>query len=427
MDDRSGRPPLLALGFMCGTSLDGIDGSLISVEKGTIRLLAFEESPFEPAFRQDMKDWISSRDRLEDPSRFMPDMANLLSRKEVRLGEILLEKAGLPSDLLCAVGTHGVTLRHHPIAHRLSFLSDAPEVGGVSYQLADPFPLARAFGAPVVSQFRGADLAAGGCGAPLAPVLHRAVFTAGEHRAFLNIGGIANITFLPASGSGIPVTAFDTGPGNMLLDLAILALTDGREPIDKHGERARRGTVLRPLLEILLADPYFFRFPPKSTGREEWGEARLEEILSFLRSIGLDPHGRIDDLLATLTELTAEGIRKSLRFLASPPRLIVAGGGGVRNRFLMERIEVLTGIPVQESGEFGLPSQSIESAAFAYLALLTLSGCPGAIKSVTGAREEAVLGQITPPPSGLSSDRIQNVRERADIHLPFPDRPRTRG
>ena len=427
MDDRSGSLPLLAMGFMCGTSLDGIDGSLISVEQGKIRLLAFEESPFEPAFRQDMKNWISGRIGQEDPFRFMPDMGHLLARTEVRLGELLLGKAGISSDLLCAVGTHGVTLRHQPKPHRLTFLSEAPEVDGISFQLADPFPLACAFGAPVVSQFRGADLAVGGCGAPLAPILHRAAFTAAENRAFLNIGGIANITGLPAAGSAIPVKAFDTGPGNMLLDLAVLALTDGQEAIDRNGGRARRGRVIRPLLEDLLADPYFFRSPPKSAGREEWGEARLEGLLTSLRSTGVDPQNRIDDLLATLTELTAEGIRKSLRFLDFPPRLIVAGGGGVRNRFLMERIEVLTGLPVRESGEFGLPPQAIESAAFAYLALLTLSGRPGAIRSVTGAREEAVLGQITPPPSGLSSDRIRNVRERAGIHLPSPDRPRTIG
>ncbi len=374
-----------------------------------------------------MKAWTSGRDRLDDPSRFMPDMANILSRMEIRLGKILLEKAGLSPGHLCSIGTHGVTLRHHPVPHRLSFLSGAPEAGGVSFQLSDPFPLARAFGVPVVSQFRGADVAAGGCGAPLAPVFHRAVFTAGLDRAFLNIGGIANITFLPALGSSVPVTAFDTGPGNMLLDLAILTLTDGQEPFDRNGERARRGRVIRPLLDSLLADPYFFRSPPKSTGREEWGEDRLAGIMAAARSGGFDPRDRIDDLLATLTELTAEGIRRGLGFLASSPRLLIAGGGGVRNRFLMERIEILTGLPIRQSGDFGLPSQAIESAAFAYLALLTLSGVPGAIASVTGALEETVLGQITPPPTGLSSDLIRNVRERACIHLPSPDRPKRPG
>ena len=427
MDEKSGRPPLLSLGFMCGTSLDGIDGSLIAVENGTVRLLAFEESPFAPSFRQDMKRWIAGRDPLAAPSRFMPDLASLLSRTEIRLGESLLEKAGISPGTLCAIGTHGVTIRHHPVPHSLDFLSGSPEVDGVSYQFSDPFPLARTFGVPVITQFRGADVAAGGSGAPLAPILHRAVFSASEDRAFLNIGGIANLTYLPAPGRDDPVLAFDTGPGNMLLDLAILALTGGREQVDTDGRRARKGTVIRPLFEALTADPYFSRIPPKSTGREEWGEGRLSEIMGRLRSFGINPSERANDILATLTELTSEGIRSSLGFLPVLPQLMIAGGGGVRNCFLMERIAFMTGIPVRESGDFGLPSQAIESVAFAYLALLTLSGRPGSIRTVTGAREETVLGQITPPPRGLFPEEVQDVRVRAGIHLPFPDRSKKPG
>ncbi|MCL4485880.1 MAG: anhydro-N-acetylmuramic acid kinase [Nitrospirae bacterium] len=412
---------------MCGTSLDGIDGSLISVEHGKIRLLAFEESPFDASFRQDMKRWIAARDPLPDPSRFMPDLATLLSRTEIRLGERLLRKAGITHGAVNVVGTHGVTLRHHPDPHRLDFLSGSPTADGVSYQFSDPFSLARAFGVPVVSQFRGADVAAGGSGAPLAPILHRAVFSASEDRAFLNLGGIANITFLPASSSESPVIAFDTGPGNMLLDLTILALTSNREHVDIDGRRARAGTVIRPLLEALAADPYFCRTPPKSTGREEWGEGRLSEVMNRLQSQGIDPSGRTDDILATLAELTAWGIRRALAFLPSPPKLMIAGGGGVRNRFLMERIAALTEMPVRDSGNFGLPSQAIESVAFAYLALLTLSGRPGSIRTVTGASQEVVLGQITPPPGGLSPEALRDVRSLAGIHLPSPDRPRRPG
>ena len=412
---------------MCGTSLDGIDGSLIAVENGTVRLLAFEESPFPPSFRRDMKRWIAGLDPLADPSRFMPDLASLLSRTEIRLGKNLLERAGISPGALCAIGTHGVTIRHHPVTHSLDFLSGSPEVDGVSYQFSDPFPLARAFDVPVITQFRGADVAAGGSGAPLAPILHRAVFSASEDRAFLNIGGIANLTYLPAPGREESVLAFDTGPGNMLIDLAILSLTGGQEHVDTEGRRARRGTVIRPLLEALTADPYFSRIPPKSTGREEWGEGRLAKIMGSLRSLGINPSDRTNDILATLTELTSEGIRSSLGFLPGLPRLMIAGGGGVRNRFLMERIAALTEIPVRESGDFGLPSQSIESVAFAYLALLTLSGRPGSIRAVTGAREETVLGQITPPPRGLSPEEVQDVRVRAGIHLPFPDRSKKPG
>jgi anhydro-N-acetylmuramic acid kinase len=420
------------MGFMCGTSLDGVDGSLVVVENGTVRLAAFHESPFPEALRKDLKNWISGESPTGSPSRHMPDIADLLAGLEEELGHRLLEKAGMDfRDLDCA-GTHGITVRHHPFPHRLDFFASSPAIRGVSYQAANPFALSRAFKTPVVSQFRGADVALGGHGAPLAPILHRALFTGEIPRAFLNLGGIANLTGLPPEGSDHAVTAFDTGPGNMLLDLAISLLTQGAETFDRDGAHARRGRPDPGLLDWLLSDPFFSLAPPKSTGREEWGEERLRRILSRKEDLRMasgassspSPPERIDDLLATLSALTAEGVSRGLTWLPVPPREIIAGGGGVKNADLIERIARRTGLPVVTSEERGFPSQAIESIAFAYLALLSLSGRPGNIPEVTGASGPAVLGQITPPPEGLDPLLLQDIAARADIHLPSPDRPR---
>ena len=395
------------------------------MENGEIRLLAFEESPFSNNFRREIRQWITGREPLADPSRYMPDLANLLSRTEVNLARTLLSRAKILPEQLSVAGTHGVTLRHHPSAHPVTFLSGHPESEGVSFQFSNPFLLAHDLGVPVVSQFRAGDLAAGGCGAPLTPILHRAIFSAPEDRIFLNIGGIANLTYLPGKGRSNQVLAFDTGPGNMLLDLTVQFFTQGEEYFDPKGARARTGKILRPLLNALLGDPYFTLHPPKSTGREEWGDQRLSAILEWCRSHGYSFGERWEDLLATFVELTAEGVRVGIGHLPSHPTRIIAGGGGCRNTFLIERIQALTDLPVDVSGDFGFPTQAIESTAFAYLALLTLSGRPGVLKTVTGAREETVLGQITPSPRGLSPKFLQDVLERSDIHLPFPDRPRT--
>jgi len=425
VDEKTGSPALLAMGFMCGTSLDGIDGSLISVDRGKIRLLAFEQAPFSPERRQWLKRWMSGRESLPDPSRFMPDLADLFSQTEERIGQALLAASGRTIGEISAIGTHGVTVRHRPEVHRLEPFPGHPEIRGVSYQFSTPFMLARTFRTPVVSQFRGADLAAGGSGAPLAPILHRALFTADEPRAFLNIGGIANLTFLPEGGSDQPVIAFDTGPGNMLLDLAVQKLTGGKQSFDGEGRLAESGKVIIPLLESLRSDPYFPLPPPKSTGSEEWGEDRLDRLLTECSALGIDPLLHPNDFLATLAELTALGIGSGLDFLPARPARIITAGGGVQNPFLMKRIAFRTGLPVPSSDAFGFPPQSIESIAFAYLSLLTLSGRNGALPSVTGARERALLGQITPAPGISLPAFLRDVEERADIHLPFPDRPRT--
>lgn len=427
------------MGFMCGTSLDGVDGSIIVVENGTIRLASFLESPFPEPLRKDLKRWMEGMEATGSPSRHLPDIADILASMEESVARQLLRDAGLSPSDLDVIGTHGITVRHHPRTHRLDFLPSLPTSRGVSYQAAQPFPLAQSFRTPVVSQFRGADVALEGHGAPLAPIFHRALFAGERSRAFLNIGGIANITGLPPSGTDLPVIAFDTGPGNMLMDLATSLVSGGALPFDRDGSFARRGRPDPELLDWLLSDSFFALPPPKSTGREEWGEERLRQILAWmthqtappLRGAAPPAHRLSpeegDNLLATLSELTAAGVERSLPWLASPPEEIIVGGGGMRNPDLMERIARRTGLPVISSQEKGYPPQAIESMAFAYIALLTLSGRPGNIPEVTGALAPAVLGQITPPPGGLDPLGLQGIARRADIHLPFPDRPRRTG
>ncbi|MGC8528790.1 MAG: anhydro-N-acetylmuramic acid kinase [Leptospirillia bacterium] len=427
------------MGFMCGTSLDGVDGSIIVVENGTIHLASFLESPFQESLRKDLKGWMEGMAATGSPSRHLPDIADILASIEESVGHQLLREAGLSSLDLDVIGTHGITVRHHPRPHRLDFLPSLPTSRGVSYQASQPFPLAQSFRTPVVTQFRGADVALEGHGAPLAPIFHRALFAGERSRAFLNIGGIANITGLPPAGSNLPVIAFDTGPGNMLMDLATSLASEGAHPFDRDGTFAGRGQPDPELLDWLLSDSFFALPPPKSTGREEWGEERLRQILAWLTHqsapsrrgstpplVRLSPQER-DNLLSTLSELTAAGVEQSLSWLASPPEEIIVGGGGMRNPDLMARIARRTGLPVISSQEKGYPPQAIESMAFAYIALLTLSGRPGNIPEVTGALSPTVLGQITPPPDGLDPFCLQEIARRADIHLPSPDRPRKSG
>lgn len=423
MDEKTEGPPLLAMGFMCGTSLDGIDGSIISVENGRIVLLAFEQAPFLPPMRRWLKQWMDGGE-IKDPSRFMPDLADLLAQTEETLGRSLLSRSGHHRGDLSVVGTHGVTVRHAPGPHMVEGFPEGTMIRGVSYQFSNPFPLARAFCTPVISQFRGADLAAGGQGAPLAPILHRALFTGDRPLGFLNLGGIANLTYLPEQGSGKAMIAFDTGPGNMLLDLAMVSLSEGRQSFDANGRSAEKGQVIVPLLDTLLSDPYFSLPPPKSTGRDEWGGKKLQFVLDRCQQMGIAPARHLEDVMATLTELTSAGVAMGVAALPELPDRIVVGGGGVNNAFLMKRIAARTGLGVFSSGDFGYPAQAIESIAFAYMALLTISGRNGSVPEATGGREGTLLGQITPPPGRLLSPFLKSLEDRADIHLPFPDRSR---
>jgi anhydro-N-acetylmuramic acid kinase len=296
--------------------------------------------------------------------------------------------AGVEPAAVAAIGSHGQTVWHRP---------PAEGERGATLQLGDPATLAERTGCAVVSDFRTRDLAAGGHGAPLVAWMDRVLLSApGRTRALQNIGGIANVTRVPPRGEAGGVFAFDTGPGNALMDAAVELATDGRLGYDRDGVLARRGVVDEALLAELLRHPYFAAPPPKSTGREEFGRPFVARLVEAVR-----PEGDQDwmDLVATLTELTARSIAQAYQRWLLPRGLdeAVVTGGGARNPALMERLrQLLAPLPLLDAAGLGIEPDAKEAMAFALLAWAHLRGIPANVPEATGARGPRVLGSFTP-------------------------------
>ena len=300
-------------------------------------------------------------------------------------------RAGIAPRRLAVIGSHGQTIYHQgePSYVRGRLIAS-------TLQIAEAAVIAERTGAPVVSDFRTADMAAGGQGAPLVPIVDYLLLRQERKGVVaLNLGGIANITVIPAGARPADVFGFDTGPGNMIVDGLVRHFTKGRKGYDAGGRLAERGKLIEPLLTRALAFPYFRRDPPKSAGREQFGSWFVKHYFLGRRNL------RPQDLLRTATELTARSIRDALeRFVfpkAKTHRLIVSGGGA-HNRFLIRRLqEILRELPVNLSDNYGLPVDAKEAIAFAVLADRSLHGLAGNIPAVTGARRAVVLGKITRP------------------------------
>ncbi|GAB6067998.1 anhydro-N-acetylmuramic acid kinase [Methylothermus subterraneus] len=359
------------IGLMSGTSLDGIDAVLAEVSAQAFALRERHYTPFPHELRQRLARYCFA---ATVPTQVLGQLDAELGELFGRCALALLEKAKILPRQVRAIGSHGQTLHHHPQG-----------VYPYTLQIGDPNRIAEITGITVVADFRRRDLAAGGQGAPLVPAFHKAVFSSPEeNRAVLNLGGIANLTLLPKD-LRQPVTGFDTGPGNTLLD----RWTDrhlGR-PWDEGGQWARAGKAVPELLEALLADPYFRLPPPKSTGPEYFSLAWLEEKLQGFR---IPPQ----NVQATLAHLTAASVASSLKS-ARPDRLLVCGGGA-HNRYLLELLAAYCGCPVETTASYGLDPDWVEASAFAWLAWRTLEGLPGNLPAVTGARREVILGGIYP-------------------------------
>jgi len=371
---------------MSGTSADGIDAALTEIEGDfpdiRVALRAFVCQPHPPELRQEILT-LSRTDRL--------------CALNVALGEAfaeaarwVAEEAGVPVEAIDLIGSHGQTIWHQP---------EPVEVVGRkvrgTLQIGEPAIIAERTGATVVADFRPADMAAGGQGAPLVPFADYLLFRHPQKaRAIQNIGGIANVTFLPANASLEEVLAFDTGPGNMVIDALVSHFTQGRQTFDRDGSWAARGCVQQDLLSRWLEHPFLAAPPPKSTGREQFGDAFSRRILEA--ASGISP----EDLLATATALTAESIASAYQrwlFPKGPLQEIVLGGGGIYNRTLRQMLEErLSPIPLKTHADYGLPDKAKEAVAFALLAYATIHGIPGHIPAATGARHPAVLGKIVP-------------------------------
>jgi anhydro-N-acetylmuramic acid kinase len=362
------------LGLMSGTSVDGIDAALVRLDRnGMPTLAAAHTVAWVPTLRDEILALSQTTVKIE------PDR---IARLDHRIGAAfadaangLLHRAGIASARVAAIGSHGQTLRHAPSG-------DAP----YSWQLGDPNLIAERTGITTVADFRRRDVAAGGQGAPLMPAVHRALFAdPGEERAVLNLGGIANLTLLPASGE---VRGFDTGPSNGLMDAWMLEQRGA--PCDLDGAFAASGRVDAQLLTDLLADPWFALPPPKSTGRDQFHLAWLRARLGR-RALAAE------DVQATLLELTARSISAALARNQPGTRRIIACGGGVHNGALMRRLAALHPHAVLTStAALGVDPDFVEAIGFAWLARQTLLGLPGNLPSVTGARGARVLGAIHP-------------------------------
>jgi anhydro-N-acetylmuramic acid kinase len=357
------------IGLISGTSMDGIDAALVRLQDSSLEVLQTREHDYPAELRQNLSVAI-----LDPGIRTVDDVGSL--HKEVGecfrdAANALLADAGMSRDKIAAVGSHGQTIRHEPNAEH-----------PFSLQIGDPAIIAVGTGITTIADFRSADIALGGQGAPLVPLFHEWLFSQyGEDRVVLNIGGIANVSVLRGGAAG--TTGFDTGPGNTLLDAWIRKHKD--ESFDRDGAWAATGTVNSKLLDRLLGDAYFSAAPPKSTGFEYFN-------LDWLEATGIDECKPVD-VQATLSALSADSISAAIRNHAGNATDVFVCGGGVYNSDLMQRLgSGLPGVNVRTTESVGLDPSWVEAVAFAWLAMRNLQGLPGNLPSVTGASRPAILG-----------------------------------
>lgn len=378
-------------GIMSGTSADGIDIAVMRIAgrpaQPTLTLLAHEPYPFAPALRRAILAAMNSS------ATSAAELARLHWRMGIAYAESvagIIKRHKLRVDL---VGCHGQTLYHQPRPARY-----ADRTFACTWQAGEAQVIASTLGIPVVSNFRPADILAGGQGAPLVSLLDYVLFADRKRgRVLQNIGGIANLTAIPAGAKPDAVLAFDTGPGNMVVDWLAQNLFSKR--FDRNGALAARGAILTPALNAALRHPYFRQKPPRTSGREQFGREYASEFLASCRRYSNKP----EDAIATATALSAETIARSYTRFVHPamqghPIDYICSGGGALNRTLMAMLEARLaplGCELTASNNFGLPVEAKEAAAFALLAWQAWHRLPGNVPAATGAKRPAILGQIT--------------------------------
>ena len=371
----------LVLGIMSGTSIDAVDYALCDVGAGAMRLRQLWTARFPRALQKRLHAAASGDARSWEVAQLHHDLGRFYAAHASH---------GRSQNNPALVGLHGQTIFHNP-----------SRKNPATFQLGEPAYLAEMLQVPIVSNFRVADLAAGGQGAPLATLFHVRVFgQRGQHVCVNNLGGISNVTSIDWSRGRAPrLRSFDTGPANVLLDLAMREFSGGRLHFDRDGKRAARGRVHEPLVDQWLRHPFFRQPPPKSTGRELFGEPFFKAALRQMRRAKLSN----TDILATFSALTARSLALNYRLhLATPPDAVVLAGGGASNVTLREMItgelkQLNPCVTVRTSDQLGWPVQSIEPAVFALLAWMRMQKKPGNLPATTGASRSVLLGQITEP------------------------------
>ena len=386
----NGETERLVVGLMTGTSADAVDAALVQFKGAGLsarhRLVAYRETPLEDGLRREVLE-VADTESLP-PERLMRLDVALAERYADAVLD-LLRGAGVATTDVAAIGSHGQTVRHLPRA----------AAGGraLTLQLGSASVLAERTGIAVVSDFRTRDTAAGGEGAPLVPVADWWLFRSEtESRVLLNLGGMANLTYLPRNGALEQVVAFDTGPGNAVLDGLVGDATAGLARHDDGGRLAATGHPHEGLLSELLADPFFAMPPPRSTGRERFCSGYAVRLRQIADPLGLS----LEDVLATAVELTARTVAGAVRDFIEPRGgvdAIYASGGGTRNTTLMLALRRHFGEKrLERLDALGVEPDAKEALAFALLAHLTLCGVPGNVPGATGARRPVVLGHLTP-------------------------------
>lgn len=379
---------VLAVGLMSGTSVDGVDAALVAFPPGDgrpgVQLVQFASVPYTKVQRQRIL-------AVQRPDAPVSEICAL----DVEVGgwfadavDALLRASGVPPERVAVIGSHGQTVAHYPRG------VDGRGTG-FTLQIGSAAVLAERTGIDVVSDFRARDLAAGGEGAPLVPAFDQAFLASrAEARVSLNIGGIANITAIGRDAGPEECLGFDTGPGNMVLDLAVEMLSGGARWFDEDGEWAAQGKVVPELLVQWLRHPYYRRKPPKTTGREEFGRPYVQPLVEDALGRGTPAQ----DILRTLTALVAQTIADAIASVAPEPfTLVVAGGGGHNRTLLAEIAQRTAGLArLIASDDLGIPSDAKEAMAFAYLAWQHVRRLPANLPRITGAAGPRILGNLTP-------------------------------
>jgi anhydro-N-acetylmuramic acid kinase len=381
------RKRVRVAGLMSGTSVDGVDVAIVDICDAKVKVVAFDVFPHKPALRREILGLCH------------PDSARVdrICHLNHVLGEVFAEaliklcrKRGIALDSIDLIGSHGQTIWHQPEGGRYGGRTIRSTL-----QIGEPSVIAQRTGITTVADFRPRDMAAGGQGAPLVPYADYVLFRDSKvSRAVQNIGGIANVTFLPRACKRDDILAFDTGPGNMVIDGTMCLVTGKKRRYDRGGALAARGHVDKSLLRTMLQHPFLRRRPPKSTGREEFGQSYCEWFSRKTQKRALSP----EDMVATVTAFTARTIADAYRkFLPEMPDEMILCGGGAHNRTLVRILQrEMAAVKIRTTDEFGIDVDAREAVAFAILAWATIRGTANNVPSATGAVEPVVLGKVVP-------------------------------
>jgi anhydro-N-acetylmuramic acid kinase len=383
----AGKGKMRVVGLMSGTSADGVDAAVVEIDRGKVRLLAFDTFVYPAALRRQILDLCRPESAcLDDICHYNFVLGEIFADAVIKL----CSKSSISLSSIDLIGSHGQTIYHQPSGKRYGGKTIRSTL-----QVGEPSVIAQRTGITTVADFRPRDMAAGGEGAPLVPYADYVLF---KHkrltRAVQNIGGIANVTFLPAGCKQDDIIAFDTGPGNMVIDGVINLITSGRKHCDTGGKIAARGTVDKRLLGEMLRHPFFRRRPPKSTGREEFGAGFVEGIYRRAGRKGLAD----GDVVATVTALTARSIAQAYRrFLPTMPDKLILCGGGAHNRAMVEMLHAeMPDVKMLSIDDFGISVDAKEAVSFAILAWATIKGMTNNVPAATGAKKPVILGKIVP-------------------------------